>query len=68
MKRGHSVGGRVDVEVGIGRKLIIGFRAMIVDVKPSTNLDDHYHILGPAVVTLKPVGEDVSFLLFWKIL
>ncbi|VDK63205.1 unnamed protein product [Onchocerca ochengi] len=58
MKRGHSVGGRVDVEVGIGRKLIIGFRAMIVDVKPSTNLDDHYHILGPAVVTLKPVGED----------
>ncbi|VDP11843.1 unnamed protein product [Onchocerca flexuosa] len=58
MKRGHSVGGRIDVEVGIGRKLIIGFRSMIVDVKPSTNLDDHYHILGPAVVTLKPVGED----------
>ncbi|MCP9259554.1 Sodium/hydrogen exchanger 7 [Dirofilaria immitis] len=57
-RRGYSVGGRVDVEVGIGRKLIIGFRAMIVAVKPSTNLDDHYHILGPAIVTLKPVGED----------
>ncbi|EJW73483.1 hypothetical protein WUBG_15609, partial [Wuchereria bancrofti] len=31
---------------------------MIVALKPSTSLDDHYHILGPAVVTLKPVGED----------
>ncbi|VDK73156.1 unnamed protein product [Litomosoides sigmodontis] len=57
-KRGYSVGGRIDIEVGIGRKLIIGFRAMIVALKPSTSLDDHYHILGPAVVTLKPVGED----------
>lgn len=55
------MGGRTDIEVGIGRKLIIGFRAMIVALKPSTSLDDHYHILGPAVVTLKPVGEDVSF-------
>uniref|UniRef100_A0A1I7VSU9 Cyclic nucleotide-binding domain-containing protein n=1 Tax=Loa loa TaxID=7209 RepID=A0A1I7VSU9_LOALO len=57
-KRGYSVGGRMDIEVGTGRKLIIGFRAMIVALKPSTSLDDHYHILGPAVVTLKPVGED----------
>ncbi|VIO91694.1 Uncharacterized protein BM_BM10817 [Brugia malayi] len=59
-RHGYSVGGRVDVEVGIGRKLIIGFRAMMVALKPSTSLDDHYHILGPAVVTLKPVGEDGS--------
>uniref|UniRef100_A0AAF5RUL6 Cyclic nucleotide-binding domain-containing protein n=1 Tax=Wuchereria bancrofti TaxID=6293 RepID=A0AAF5RUL6_WUCBA len=59
-RHGYSVSGRTDIEVGIGRKLIIGFRAMIVALKPSTSLDDHYHILGPAVVTLKPVGEDGS--------
>ncbi|VBB26902.1 unnamed protein product [Acanthocheilonema viteae] len=61
-RRGYSVGGRIDIEVGIGKKLIIGFRAMIVALKPSTSLDDHYHILGPAVVTLKPVGEDEGML------
>uniref|UniRef100_A0A0R3S0L2 Na_H_Exchanger domain-containing protein n=1 Tax=Elaeophora elaphi TaxID=1147741 RepID=A0A0R3S0L2_9BILA len=61
-RRGYSVGNRIDIEVGVGRKLIIGFRAMIVALKPSTSLDDHYHILGPAVVTLKPVGEDEGML------
>uniref|UniRef100_A0A915PJ54 Cation/H+ exchanger domain-containing protein n=1 Tax=Setaria digitata TaxID=48799 RepID=A0A915PJ54_9BILA len=57
-KRGYSVVDRTDIEIGVGKKLIVGFRAMIVAVKPLTSLDNHYHILGPAVVTLKPVGED----------
>lgn len=58
-KRGYSIGSRMDVEVGVGQKLIVGFRAIMVAVKPSGALDDHYHIVGPAIVTLKPVGEDV---------
>ncbi|VDM38072.1 unnamed protein product [Toxocara canis] len=51
------------VEVDSGKKLIIGWRTLVCSVKPPTAFDDHYQIIGPASVLLKPVGEEEGMVL-----
>uniref|UniRef100_A0A158PNK9 Na_H_Exchanger domain-containing protein n=1 Tax=Anisakis simplex TaxID=6269 RepID=A0A158PNK9_ANISI len=51
------------LEIDAGKKLFVGWRTLVCSVEPLSAFNDHYQVIGPASVLLRPVGVDDGMVL-----